>query len=185
MPWVTGSKKWLLRSGACYACSGLFSNSAEMSGRIYRKNPDLGNLAIITYFTKIGLPRAAIYQVRQCIDTRKTAARKAESGRRAVQMPEKKRNQLVKTIWDKKGVTSMKLAEKMNADRSLVNRIVWEAAVKTYTGIRHSEFRPELEQRQKMDCGKDKGRIAHFEPHRRRDELSCCPVTSSYQGFLW
>ena len=88
-------------------------------------------LAIITYFMKIELPRAAIYRVCQCIETRKTAERKAESGRRTVQMPEKKRNQLVKTIWDKKGVTSMKLAEKMNADRSFVDRIVREAAVKT------------------------------------------------------
>ena len=69
-------------------------------------------------------------------------------------MPEKKRNQLAKTVWDKKGVTSMKLAEKMNADvdRSFVNRIVREAAVGTYTRIRRPELRPELEQRQKMDC---------------------------------
>ena len=79
-------------------------------------------------------------------------------------MTEKKRNQLVKTIWDKKGVTSMKLAEKMKADRSWVDRIVREAAVKIYTRTRHPEFRPELEQRQKMDCGKEKGRNAHFEP---------------------
>ena len=35
-----------------------------------------------------------------------------------------------------------------------------------------------------MDCGEDKGRNTHFEPHRRRDGPSCCPVTSSYQGFL-
>ena len=32
-------------------------------------------------------------------------------------MREKKRNQLAKTICDKKGVTSMKLATEMNADR--------------------------------------------------------------------
>ena len=150
-----------------------------MFGLIYRKNPDLGNVAIITYFMKIGLPRAAIYPVCQCIETRKTA----ESGRGAVQMPEKKRNRLVKTIWDKKGVTSMKLAEKMNADRSFADRIVREAAVKTYTRIRRPEFRPELEQRQNMDSGKDKDRIAHFEPHRHRDGPSCRPVSSSYQGF--
>ena len=73
----------------------------------------------------------------------------------------------------------MKLAEKMNADRSFVDRIVREAAG-TYMRIRHPEFMPELEQRQKRDCGKDKGRNAHFEPHRRRDGPSCCPVTSSY-----
>ena len=73
---------------------------------------------------------------------KKTAKGKAESGQRAVQMPEKKRNQLVQTIWDKKGVTSVKLAEKMimSADRSFVDRIVREAAVRTYTRIR----RPEL-----------------------------------------
>ena len=41
---------------------------------------------------------------------KQTAKRKAESGRRSVKMPEKKSNQLVKTICDKKGVTSMKLA---------------------------------------------------------------------------
>ena len=45
-------------------------------------------------------------------------------------MPEKNKNQLVKTIWDKKGVTSMKLAEEMNADRPVfVDRIVREAAI--------------------------------------------------------
>ena len=71
----------------------------------------------MTYFMKIGLPRATICRVCQCIKrTRKTAKIKAESGRRAVQVPERKRNQLVKTIWDKEGV-SMKLPEKMNADR--------------------------------------------------------------------
>ena len=57
----------------------------------------------------------------------------------------------------------MKLAEEMNADRSFVDRIV-RKAVKTYTRIRRPEFRPEREQRQKLDCGKDKGRNAHFEP---------------------
>ena len=35
--------------------------------------------------------------------------------------------------------------------------------------IRRPEFRPELEQRQKGECGKDKGKNTHFEPHRRRD----------------
>ena len=99
-------------------------------------------------------------------------------------MPEKKRNQLVKTILDKKGVTSMTLAEKIIAERSFVDRLVREAPVRTYARIRHPEFRPELEQRQKRDCGKDKGRNAHFEPHRRRDGPSCCPVTSSYRGFF-
>ena len=83
----------------------------------------------------------------------------------------KKRNQLVKTIGDRKGVTSMKVAEKMNADRSLVGRIVREAAFRTYKKIRRHECRPKLEQRQnlKRECGKNKGRNTHFEPHRRRD----------------
>ena len=65
---------------------------------------------------------------------------------------------LVKTICDKKGVTSMKLAEMMNADRSFVGRIVRdsEAAVRTYKRIRRPEFRPELEQRQKKECGKER-----------------------------
>ena len=86
------------------------------------ENTDLGKVSILIYFMKIELPRAAMYRVCQCIETRKTAKRKAESGRRAVQMPEKKRNQLVKTICDKKGVTSMKLDGKMNADRPFVGR---------------------------------------------------------------
>ena len=115
-------------------------------GQVYRKNPDLENVSIIIYFIKMGLPRAAVYRVCQCTETRKTAKRKAESGRQAVQMPQKKRIQLVKTIWDKKKVTSMKLAEKMNADRSFVDRIVREAAVRTYMRIWRPEFRPELEQ---------------------------------------
>ena len=80
----------------------------------------------------MGLPRVTIYRVCHCIETRKIARRKAESGRRAVKMPEKKRNRLVKTIRDKKGVTSMKLAEKMNAGRSFVGRIVRKTADKTY-----------------------------------------------------
>ena len=79
----------------------------------------------------------------------------------------------------------MKLAEKMNAARFFVGRILREAAVRTYTRIRRPEIRPELEQREKRDCGKDKGRNAHFEPHRRRDGHACCPETSSYRGVLW
>ena len=100
-------------------------------------------------------------------------------------MPEKKRNQLVNlTICDNKGVTSVKLAEKMNADRSFVGRFVREAADRTYKRIRRPQLRPRLEQRQKWECGKNKGRNTHFEPHRRRDGPSCCPVTSFYRGFL-
>ena len=73
----------------------------------------------------------------------------------------------------------MKMAEKMNSDRSFVGRLVREAAVRTYTRIRRPEFRPELKQRQKRDRGKDKGKNAHFEPHQHRYGPSCCPVTSS------
>ena len=102
------------------------------------------------------LLRTAIYWVCQCIGTRKTAKRKAESKWRAVKMPEKKRNQLVKTICHNKGVTSVKLAEKMNADRSFVGRFVREATVRTYKRIRRPQLKPRLEQRQKTECGKNK-----------------------------
>ena len=171
-----------------HTCRGLLSNSAEMclDRQIYRKNPDLGNVAIITYSWRSDCPcRAAIYRVCQCIETRNrkkkgrkrttssTDARKEEEPARQ-DHPEQEGSHLNETGW------------KMNADRSFVDKIVREAAVKTsYTRIRRPEFRPELEQRQKMDCGKDKGRNAHFEPHWRRDGASYCPVTSSYQGFLW
>ena len=63
-------------------------------------------------------------------------AKKLQKERRKVddeqlKMPEKKGNQLVNTIGDKKGVASMKLAVKMNVDRSFVSRIAREA-VRTY-----------------------------------------------------
>ena len=73
------------------------------------------------------------------------------------------------------------LAAKMNAERFFAGRIVREAAVKR---ISCTEIRPELEQRQKRECGKDKGRNTRFEPYRRRDGPTCCPVTSSYRGYL-
>ena len=59
-----------------------------------------------------GIAQGRHYRVCQCIETRKTAKRKAESGRRELNLPdfEKKRNQLIQTICDKKEVTSMKLA---------------------------------------------------------------------------
>ena len=80
-------------------------------------------------------------------------------------MPEKKRNQLIKAICDKKGVTSMELAAELNVDRSRsVGRIVREAAVMTTKRIRSPEFIPELEQRQKRACRKDKGRISILSP---------------------
>ena len=95
---------------------------------------DLGKVSILDNFVNMGLPRAAIYQVCLCVlvvEERKTAKRKAESIRRAVKMPDEKSNQLVKTICDKKGVTSMKLAAKMNAERYFAGRVVKEAAVRT------------------------------------------------------
>ena len=52
-------------------------------GQTWRKNTDLGKLSIKIYFMKMGLPMAAIYRVCQCIETRKIAKRKAESGRRS------------------------------------------------------------------------------------------------------
>ena len=54
---------------------------------------------------------------------------------------------------------------------------VEEAGVRTYKKIRRPEFRPELEQRRKWECGKDKGRNTDIEPHWRRDGHSCCPVS--------
>ena len=78
------------------------------------------------------MPRDTICRVCQCLEKRKTAKRKAESGRRAVKMPGKKRNQLVQAIYDKEGVTSKKLAAHLNVDRFFVDRIVREAAVMTY-----------------------------------------------------
>ena len=71
-----------------YTYRGLSSNSAGMcldksTGRIL----DLGKVSILDHFLKIGLPSAAIYGVCQSIETRKTAKRKAESGRGAVKMP--------------------------------------------------------------------------------------------------
>ena len=82
------------------------------------------------------------------------------------------------------GVTSVKLAGKINADRSFVGRFVREAAVRTYKRIRRPKFRPRLEERQKSERGKSKGRKTHFEPRRRRDGPPCCATTSSYRGFL-
>ena len=112
---------------------------------------------------------------------KKTAKRKAESGWWA----EYKRNQLIKTICNKKGVTSLSwLAAKMTADRSFVGRIVRKAILLGHTReSRCPEFRPELEQMQKRDCEKE-GKKQPFEPHRRKDGPSCCPVTLSYRGVL-
>ena len=60
---------------------------------------DLGKELTLNHFMKMGVPSDAIYRVCQCIEKRKTAKRKAESGRRAVKMPEKKRSQLVQAIY--------------------------------------------------------------------------------------
>ena len=62
---------------------GLFLQQCRnVFGRIYRKNPDLENVAIITYFTKIGLPRAAIYHVPMHRDkkNRRKKSRKQTTG---------------------------------------------------------------------------------------------------------
>ena len=127
----------------------------------------------------MGLPRATIYWMCQCIETRKaTKTGKRDSRRRAVKMPEMKRNQLVKTICEKKGVSYMKLAVKMNAERPFVARIVREAAVRTYKRVGRPELRSEMEQRQKRECGKTRAKHP-FESHQHRDGPSCCPVTSS------
>ena len=74
MPWVTGGKKWLRRSGSCHACRGLSSNRAGMrldksAGKIptrFWKGVDY-----IDHFVKMGLPRTAICRVCLCIETRK------------------------------------------------------------------------------------------------------------------
>ena len=44
------------------------------------ENIDLGKVAILDHFVKMGYPRAAIDQMCLCIEARKTAKRKAESG---------------------------------------------------------------------------------------------------------
>ena len=75
---------------------------------------DLGKESTSNHFMKMGMPSDAIYRVCQCIDKRRTAKRKAESGRRAVKMQEK--NQLIKAISVKEGVTPKKLAANLNVD---------------------------------------------------------------------
>ena len=61
---------------------------------------DVGKESALNHFMNMGMPSDTIYRVCQCIQKRKTAKRKAESGQRVVKMPEKKRNQLVKAIYD-------------------------------------------------------------------------------------
>ena len=99
-------------------------------------------------------------------------------------MSEKKRNQLVKAVYDKERVTSKKLAANFNVDRLFVDRIVREAAVITYRRATDPEFSLELEQKQKRACGQKMGQNIHFEPHRRRGGPSCSPITSFYHGFF-
>ena len=89
MPWVTraGKKKWLPRSGACHACRGLFSNSAEMcldefTGK--SRSWKCGDYNLF-YKDRIAQGRHLPSVPCQCIETRKTT----ESGWQAVQMPEK------------------------------------------------------------------------------------------------
>ena len=79
---------------------------------IKKEKTGLGKSSIVRWVCPAG--PCHLYRVCQCIETRNTTKSKAVSGRRAVKMPEKKRNQLCKAVCDKKGVTSMKLAAKMN-----------------------------------------------------------------------
>ena len=51
-----------------------------------QENTDLGMVSILILFMKMGLLSADIYRVCPCIDTRKTANRKAESERRVVKI---------------------------------------------------------------------------------------------------
>ena len=85
---------------------------------------------------------------------RKTKGRKRTVSRTYVKMPEKKRHQVVKAIYDKEGVTSKKLAANLNVDKFFVDRTVREAAVMTYRRAIGPEFSPELEQRQKRGMSK-------------------------------
>ena len=94
---------------------------------------------------------------------KKTAKRKAESGRRAVKMPEKKRYQLVQAIYDKEGVNSKKLAAHLNVDRFFVDTIV--TAVMTYGRAIGPELSPELEQRQKRAFRKNRAKTSILSPN--------------------
>ena len=105
-------------------------------GQIYREKISLGKSSSASHFMMIGLPKVTIYQICQCIETRYTIKRKAESRRRALKMTEKNRNQLVKAVCSKAGVTSEKLAAQINVDRSLASRILKETDVTTYKRIR-------------------------------------------------
>ena len=63
----------------------------------------------------------------------------------------------------------MKLAAKKNADRSVICRQNFKGGccqdINICKETRCTEFRPELERRQEMECGKDNGGNTHFEPH--------------------
>ena len=144
---------------------------------------DLGKESTLNHFMKIGVPSDTIYRVCQCLEKRKTAKRRAESRRRAVQMPEKKTNQLVKAIYEKEGVTSKKPAANLNVDRFFGDQIVRDASVMTYRRALCPEFSPELVQRQKRARRKETGKIIHFESHQRRGRPSWGPITSFYCGF--
>ena len=161
-------------------CRGSPNNSAKMCLNNSKRKESNKSL----YMYEDGRASDAIYRVCQCIEKRKTAKRKAESGRRAVKMPVKKRNQLVKAILDKEGVTSKKLAANLNVNRFFVDRIAREAAVMTYRRAIGPEFSQELEQRQKRACRKKMGQNIHFKPYRHRGGPSCSLITLLYCGFL-
>ena len=78
----------------------------------------------------MGLTRATICQVRQCIETRKTAKKKGRKRTTSSIDARKEEEPALQDHQGKKGVTSTKLAEKMTANRCFVDRIVREAAVR-------------------------------------------------------
>ena len=132
----------------------------------------------------MGLPMAAIYRVCQCVETRKPAKRKAERGRQAVQIPEKRgtsssrpsRTRRESPQWN--GLKRWMLTGPLSTE-------LWGSLL-----LGHWQESDGLSLGQSWNRGKTgivertRGRNAHFEPRLRRDGPSCCPVTSSYRGFL-
>ena len=145
---------------------------------------DLGKELALNPFTKMGVPSDAIYRVCQCIEKRKTAKRKAESGRQAVKMPEKKRSQLVQAIY--LGSHLKETGSKFECWQVLCRRNCEGgcSAVMTYRRAIGPDFSQELEQRQERACQKKIGQNILLEPHRRRGGPSCSPITSFCRGFL-
>ena len=131
-----------------------------------------------------------IYRVCQCIETRKTAKESSKWMASRKKMPEKKRNQLVKTICDKKVVTSTNWPQLEDEcwqvfSSVMISRIVREVAVRQLKRIGHP-IESLLGQSWPGNRGKRRNvgrtRVNTFEHHWHRDGPSCCPVTSSYRG---